>query len=95
MDPTAANTLGTLNVGGANLHTSSFGDVAIVDSTGVDILRITDDGFINISAANMKQSPTSAGGLILLSSKSGPSVWFRDNLDVSFLDLICFAPLLL
>ena len=32
----------------------------------------------------MKLSPTSAGGLILLSSKSGPSIWFRDNLDVSF-----------
>ena len=85
LDHAAAYTLGTLNVtGAAILHTSSFGDVAIVDSTGADILRITDDGFINISASSMKLSPTSAGGLILLSSKSGPSIWFRDNLDVSF-----------
>ena len=70
LDTTAAYTLGTLNVTGASiLHTSSFGDVAIVDSTGADILRFTDDGFISFtSASNMRLSPTSAGGLILLSS---------------------------
>ena len=75
LDTAAAYTLGTLYVRGAtNLHTSSCGDVAIIDSTGADVLRVTDDGYINISAAHMKLSPTSAGGLILLSNISGPSI---------------------
>ena len=46
---------GDLNVasGGTNLHTSATNDVAIIDSTGADTMRVADDGSITLAKANM------------------------------------------
>ena len=84
------NTLGDYAVGNlnvriaTNLHSSSIADVAIIDSTGADILRVTDDDNIGLVATNMTLSKTSSGGLMLLSNTYGNSVEFKTKLDVTF-----------
>ena len=46
---------GDLNVasGATNLHTNAQNDVAIIDSTGAGIMRVADDGSINLSKAGV------------------------------------------
>ena len=85
LDTTAKYTLGTVYVsGGTILQTSATGDVAIVNRSLVDIMRVTDDGNINLQFALTTLTPAASGGLIMSSNTHGASVWFRDNLDVSF-----------
>ena len=90
MDTGAAYKLGALNVTGAtNLHTTDLSDVAVISSTGADILRVYNNGNIEIHGANMTLSASS--GLLLSSNTYGPCFWFRDNMDVSFFgnNMVC------
>ena len=43
--------------GATNLHTNAQNDVAIIDSTGNDIMRVTDNGDIRVSKAKVTFGP--------------------------------------
>ena len=56
-----------------------------MNSTGADILRVTDNGDITISKSNMALTTTITPGLLIKSKTQGlGSVLFKDNLDVLF-----------
>ena len=85
LDAGAAYTLGALNVtGSTSLHTTALSSVGIISSTGADILRVTDNGDINISKSNMALTTAITPGLLISSKTLGGSVLFKDNMDVYF-----------
>ena len=72
--------------GGTWLHTNAVNDVAVLDSGGVDTMRIDDSGDITLQKAGvvLSSSVLTASGLLLNTLTHYPIVAFKTNTNVEF-----------